>query len=113
MDVSFPRLLVQKIAKLFFDIVYSVRRGKEGLCILSQIHLMSKMIRWAKIYRDNLTFNEKCKKIKVMATTQQTLQAFIANSDRQNGLKFHCNQEATLVRGERPLIDFNYSSIWR
>ena len=37
------------------------------------------------------------------------LQAFIDASDRQNGLKFDCNQEAILVRGERPLIDFNYS----
>ena len=31
----------------------------------------------------------------------------IANYDRRHGLEFDCNEEATLVRGARPLIDFN------
>ena len=26
-------------------------------------------------------------------------------SDRQHGLEFDCNKEATFIRGERPLID--------
>ena len=35
------------------------------------------------------------------------LVAIIANSDRQRRLEFDCNLEASLVRGERPLIDFH------
>ena len=36
-----------------------------------------------------------------------SLLAIIVNSDRQHGLEFNNNQEATLVRGARPFIDFN------
>ena len=31
----------------------------------------------------------------------------MANSDRQSSTEFDFNEEATLVRGVRPLIDFN------
>ena len=33
--------------------------------------------------------------------------AIITNSDLPHGLEFDCNQEALLVQGVRPLIDFN------
>ena len=39
------------------------------------------------------------------------LLAIIANSDLRHGLELDCNQEATLVRGARPLIYFNSISI--
>ena len=38
--------------------------------------------------------------------------ATITNYYRRHGFEFDCNQEATLVRGAKPLIDFNLSSIW-
>ena len=38
-----------------------------------------------------------------------SLLATIANSDRRLGLEFDYNQEASLVRGARPLTDFNSS----
>ena len=33
--------------------------------------------------------------------------ATITNYYRRHGFEFDCNQEATLVRGAKPLIDFN------
>ena len=38
--------------------------------------------------------------------------ATITNYYRRHGFEFDCNQEAMLVRGVKPLIDFNSSSIW-
>ena len=47
--------------------------------------------------------------------TNYSLLEIIDNSDRRHGLKFDCNQEATLVRGAGPLIrlqfKFNLSMI--
>ena len=42
-----------------------------------------------------------------------TLQATIANSDLRHGIEFDSNQETSLVRGSRPLIDFNERFIYR
>ena len=37
----------------------------------------------------------------------EALREIIANSDWRHGLNFDRNQEVTLVRGVRPLTDFN------
>ena len=45
------------------------------------------------------------------ARVEITFPEIIANSDLRHGLEFDCNQEASLVRGARPLTDFNSSCI--
>ena len=45
------------------------------------------------------------------ASPRLPLLAIIAISDLRHGLKFDCNQEASPVKGARPLIDFYASYI--
>ena len=50
--------------------------------------------------------------VKLRITTPWSQLKMIANFDFRHQFEFDCNQEASLVRGARPHIDFNSSSIY-